>query len=68
MNGRKITRADLEGKLRQIQDAVDETAEQARNAGLMLAVGVVVVILLSYLLGRRKGKKTKGARVEVFRL
>ncbi len=68
MSERKITRADLEGKLRQIQDAVDETAEQARNAGLMLAAGVVVVILLSYLFGKRRGKKTKGARIEVFKL
>lgn len=62
-----VSRADLEAKLREIQGAVDETKESARNAGVLVGVAVVVLILLFYLLGRRKGKKG-AARVEVYRL
>ncbi len=63
-----VSREDLERKLREIQDVVDETAEKARTAGVTIAIAVVVVILMAYLFGKRKGKKTKGARVEIFRL
>ena len=62
-----VTRSDLEAKLREIQGAVDETKESARNAGVLVAVAVVALIALFYLLGRRKGKKGS-ARVEVYRL
>jgi hypothetical protein len=61
-----VERTDLEAKLRQIQDIVDETKGSAR-AGVVAAVGAVALGLLVYLLGRRKGKKGK-ARVEVYRL
>ena len=64
----RIERADLEAKLREIEDAVDETKEAARNATTAIAIAVVVVILLAYLIGRRRGRKTKGALVEVYRL
>ena len=47
---------------------VDETAEAAKNTGVAIAIAVVVVIFVVYLLGRRKGGKTKGARIEVYRL
>jgi uncharacterized protein (TIGR03382 family) len=63
-----ISRDDLEAKLREIGTAVDETKQQAQTAGVMIAAGAVVVIGLVYLLGRRRGGKAKGARIEVFRL
>ncbi len=62
-----ITRDDLEAKLREIQEAVDETAAGARNVGVMAAVGVVAALLIVYLVGRRKGRKG-AARVEVYRV
>jgi hypothetical protein len=62
-----VTRADLEAKLREIQGAVDETKDSARNAGVLVAVAIVALVVLFYLLGRRKGKKGS-ARVEVYRL
>ncbi len=68
MSERPIGREDLEGKLRQIKSAVDETAEQAKSATTAIAIGAVVLILVVYLLGRRKGRKTKGARLEIYRL
>ncbi|HSM02875.1 MAG TPA: hypothetical protein VK960_10625 [Acidimicrobiia bacterium] len=61
-----VQKADLEAKLREIQGAIDETTQGARNAGVLAAVGVVVVLFVVYLIGRRKGKKG-GARIEVYR-
>ncbi len=53
-----ITRADIEGKLRQIQGEVDETTTAA-GPYLAVAVGVVAVAVIgiAYLLGRRRGTK-----------
>ena len=64
----RIERSDLEAKLGEIKEAVDETTSTAKNTGVMIAVGVVVLLFVFYLLGRRKGGKTKGARIEVYRL
>lgn len=54
----KITRQDIESKLREIQGEVDETAESAKGVavavGAAIAVGVVVVV---FLLGKRRGKR-----------
>ena len=62
-----VEKSDLEAKLREIQQIVDETGEQAKTTGVIIAVAAVVIILIAYLSGRRKGKKGS-ARVEVFRL
>lgn len=62
-----IERADLEAKFRQVQTAVDDTTSTAKNAGVGLAIAAVVVVLLVYFLGRRKGRKG-GAQLEVYRL
>jgi divalent metal cation (Fe/Co/Zn/Cd) transporter len=63
-----IERADLEAKLREIEEIVDETREQAKSTGTAIAVGAVIVVILVFLLGRKRGKKAGGARVEVYRL
>ncbi len=62
-----VDRADIEAKLREIQEVIDDTAEGAKNVGVAAAVGVVLLLLIVYLLGRRRGKKGS-ARVEVYRL
>jgi hypothetical protein len=62
-----IERNDLEAKFRQIQTAVEDTTSTAKNAGIGLAIGGVVLVLLIYLLGQRKGKKG-GAQLEIYRL
>jgi CHASE3 domain sensor protein len=62
-----VQKADLEAKLREIQQVVDETTDAARTTGIAIVVGAVVLLLLVFLLGRRKGKKGS-ARVEVYRL
>jgi hypothetical protein len=63
-----IDRSDLEAKLREIEEVVDETKAQAKNTGIVVAVAGVAAVALSFLFGRRKGKKADGARVEVYRL
>lgn len=63
-----IQRSDLEAKLREIEDIVTETKQQARSTGTILVVAAVVVAALMFLFGKRKGKKAGGARVEVYRL
>ena len=62
-----IERSDLEAKFRQVQAAVDETTTSAKNAGIGIAIGAVLLVLLVYLLGRRTGKKGT-AQLEVYRL
>lgn len=63
-----IQRADLEAKLRQIEEIVEETKSQAQQTGTVVAVVIVVVVALAFLLGRRKGAKQGNARVEIYRL
>jgi hypothetical protein len=63
-----VTRSDIEAKLKQIRGEADETVDEAKPYALMAGfAGVVVVILLAYLLGRRKGKK-KTTVVEIRRV
>ena len=63
-----VTRADIEAKLAEIRGVTDDTAEVAEDAaktGLVIAgVGVVIV---AFLLGRRRGRK-KSTIVEVRRI
>lgn len=55
----RVTRADIEAKLREIGGEVDEAGEQARNIGMIVgAVAIVVVVGVAFLLGRRRAKKT----------
>ena len=59
---------DLEDKLRQIEEIVDESKQQAQTTGTAVAVAVVVAVVVIYLIGRRRGKKMGGARVEVYKI
>lgn len=64
----KITRDDLEAKLRQVVGEVDDRVEEARPRILTVAVvAVVAVAVVAYLFGRRSGKM-RSAVVEIRRL
>ena len=63
-----IERTDLEAKLREIEEIVDETKSQAQTTGTAIAVIAVVAVVVIFLLGRRRGKKKGGARIEVYRV
>ncbi len=61
-----VEKTDLEAKLREIESAVQETTGAAKT-GVIIAVAVVLLVVLVFLFGRRRGKKGS-ARVEVYRL
>lgn len=63
-----IERTDLEAKLREIEEIVEETKSQAQTTGTAIAVAAVIAVVLIFLIGRRRGKKTGGARVEIYRV
>lgn len=64
----RISRDDIETKLRQLKgDAEDVVGSQKQNGLIIAAVGGVVLVALAYLLGRRKGRK-RSAFVEIRRL
>ena len=64
----RITRDEIETKLRQLKgDAEDVAGAQKQNGLIIAVVGGVVLIALAYLLGRRGGRK-KSAFVEIRRL
>ena len=64
----KITRADIEAKLRSIRDDIEPVGEQAKG-GLMAVAPVVVAVLVigAYILGKRSGRKRR-AVIEIRRL
>ena len=64
----RITRADIEAKLKAIRDDIEPVGEQAKG-GLMAVVPVVVAVVVigAYLLGKRSGKKRR-AVIEIRRL
>ncbi len=63
-----VTRGDIEAKLREIQGVTDSTGEVAQNAAkpVLVVVGVGVVVV-AFLLGRRRGRK-RSTIVEVRRV
>lgn len=63
-----IEKKDLESKFSEVRSAVDATTSNVKNAGIAGAVGLVILLLVIFLLGRRKGKKSGGAVLEVYKL
>lgn len=54
----RVTRDDIEAKLRELRGSVDDRADAAKLPAAAVGVGVaVVVIVLAYWLGKRRGKK-----------
>lgn len=68
MTDDRITRADIEGKLREMRGDVEETAEAAKTPIMAIAGGVAVaVVILAFLLGKRRGRR-KSTVVEIRRV
>jgi cytochrome c-type biogenesis protein CcmH/NrfG len=64
----RITRSDLEAKFRELEGGAREQVESARST--VVTAGVVaalILLLLAYLLGTRKGKK-RSTIVEIRRV
>ncbi|CAN5808541.1 hypothetical protein BH23ACT5_BH23ACT5_07990 [soil metagenome] len=62
-----IRRSDIEAKARELEAALDETTEAAQNTAVIAGVVVAVLVLASFWIGRRRGKRSK-AVVEVYRV
>ena len=55
---RRVTRADIEAKARQLQGEVEEAGEAAKGPAVIVGVvAAVVVIGLAFWLGKRRGKR-----------
>lgn len=64
----RITRADIEAKLRDMRGEVDRTAEAAKAPLTAIAgAAAVAVVALSFLLGKRRGRR-KSTVVEIRRV
>lgn len=65
---RRITRGDIEAKLRDMRGEVEETAEAAKVPIVAIAGGVAAaVIVVAFLLGKRRGRR-KSTVVEIRRV
>tara|TARA_Y100000590_G_C14849281_1_gene686944 strand:- start:19 stop:219 length:201 start_codon:yes stop_codon:yes gene_type:complete len=62
-----VLKADLEAKLREIETVVEETAVGVKNTGVITAIGTVAAVGLSFLLGKRRGRRARRTQVEIFR-
>ena len=68
MPAHKITKADLEAKFAQLQSGATHTVADAKQKLMAAAaIGGIVVVVLSFLLGRRNGRR-KNAIIEIRRV
>jgi signal transduction histidine kinase len=68
MTEQKITRDDIEAKLRELKDDVDETAESAKSYVAAVAAGVVVLVfVVAFAAGKKRGRR-KSTVVEIRRI
>ncbi|MFM2077299.1 MAG: hypothetical protein RJA49_1189 [Actinomycetota bacterium] len=64
----RITREDLEGKFRSVQDDLQTKVDEKKNSlATAVAVGGIVLLLIFFVLGRRSGSK-KTTFVEIRRV
>jgi len=55
-----ITRADIEAKVNEVKDVVDHEVDNVRGMAIGIGIGAVVILVLAtFLLGRRRGKRLK---------
>ena len=56
----KITRAELEGKFKALQDDIQGTAENKKSSiATYAAIASGAVVILAYAFGRRSGRKRR---------
>jgi hypothetical protein len=64
----RITREDVEAKIRRLVGDVDDATEKMRDVGTAVGAGLLALLLvIVFLVGRSKGRK-KTTVVEVIRL
>ena len=63
-----ITPADIEAKATEITRLLDESKESAQNTATMAGVAVLIVVVLAFFLGRRRGADKGKTVVEVYKV
>lgn len=59
-SGKRITPDDIEAKLRDIQGEVEVVGQEAMNTAIMVGAAIVTgVVVLAFVLGRRRGRKRR---------
>lgn len=64
---KKVTKEDILNKARSVEEAMASTQQTAKTSATWIAAGVVAVVLVAFVLGRRRGK-SGGAVVEVYKV
>lgn len=62
-----VSRDDLERKAQELVGAVDQTRESVQNKAVIAAVAVGVVVAAAFIIGRRRGNRSKTV-VEVYKV
>ncbi|MGA7228312.1 MAG: hypothetical protein WBZ40_00915 [Acidimicrobiia bacterium] len=62
-----ITKEDIEAKANEIVSAVNQTKESAKDTAVLAGVVVAGLVLLAFVVGRRRGSRNK-TMVEVYRV
>ncbi|MFM8238022.1 MAG: hypothetical protein ACKOBG_09740 [Actinomycetota bacterium] len=58
MSDERITRSDIESKLRELRGEIDDQVEAVKVPAVAVAVGTVVVaVVVAYWFGRRRGRR-----------
>ena len=63
----RVSVDDIRAKARLVEDTVKQTQETAKDGATWLIGGAIVVLILVFLFGRRRGK-SGGAIVEVYKV
>ena len=66
-NKNGVTVDDIRAKAREVEDAVKQTQETAKDTATWAIGGLLVLLVLIFFLGRRKGR-AGGAIVEVYKV
>lgn len=62
-----IDRQQIEAKARQLEDAIGETRQSVQNTAVLAGVAVVAVVVLAFMVGKRRNRPGKTV-VEVYRV
>lgn len=66
-NNTGVTVDDIRAKAREVEDAVKQTQETAKDGATWALGGLVVLLVVMFFFGRRRGRKG-GAVVEVYKV
>jgi MYXO-CTERM domain-containing protein len=66
-NSNGVTVEDIRAKAREVEEAVKQTQETAKQGATWAVGGLVLLVLVVFFLGRRRGRKG-GAIVEVYKV